>query len=49
MADHRRKSALVALCYRIAGHVKEAAKEVKGIRPGTFSVRGFFLAEGGLR
>jgi hypothetical protein len=33
----------VALCYRIAGHVKQAAKEVKGIGPGTFGCPGFFL------
>jgi O-succinylhomoserine sulfhydrylase len=33
---------LVALCYRIAGHVKQAAKEVKGIGPGTFRLSGVF-------
>lgn len=35
---------LVAICYRIAGHVKQAAKEVKGNGPGTSCVRGFFMA-----
>jgi O-succinylhomoserine sulfhydrylase len=32
----------VALCYRIAGHVKYSAKEVSGIGPGTFGWPGFF-------
>jgi hypothetical protein len=32
----------VAICYRIAGHVKQAAKEVKGIGPGTFGFAGVF-------
>ena len=32
----------VAICYRIAGHVKQAAKEVSGIRPGTFRFAGVF-------
>ena len=36
-------AANVALCYRIAGHVKQAAKEVKGIGPGTFGCPGLFL------
>jgi hypothetical protein len=36
----------VALCYRIAGHVKQAAKEVKGIGPGTFGMPGFFIGRG---
>jgi Cys/Met metabolism PLP-dependent enzyme len=44
-----RIQAPVAICYRIAGHVKQAAKEVKGIRPGTFwFCRGFLLAGGPL-
>ena len=39
-----RKRAFVAICYRIAGHVKQAAKEVKGISPGTFGYGpGFFI------
>jgi hypothetical protein len=33
----------VALCYRIAGHVKQAAKEVKGIAPAPFGCPGLFL------
>jgi O-succinylhomoserine sulfhydrylase len=37
----------VAICYRIAGHVKQAAKEVKGIRPGTFGFAGAFSWPGG--
>jgi hypothetical protein len=36
----------VALCYRIAGHVKQTAKEVKGIGPGTFGMPGFFIGRG---
>jgi hypothetical protein len=41
-SDGGRIETPVALCYRIAGHVKQAAKEVKGIGPGTFGP-GFFL------
>jgi O-succinylhomoserine sulfhydrylase len=37
----------VALCYRIAGHVKQTAKEVKGIGPGTFGLPGLFHWPGG--
>jgi O-succinylhomoserine sulfhydrylase len=33
----------VALCYRIAGHVKQAAKEVKGIAPAPFGCPGLFI------
>jgi O-succinylhomoserine sulfhydrylase len=33
----------VAICYRIAGHVKQAAKEVTGIGPGTSGLPGFFF------
>ena len=33
----------VVLCYRIAGHVKQTAKEVKGVGPGTFGMPGFFI------
>jgi O-succinylhomoserine sulfhydrylase len=32
----------VAICYRIAGHVKQTAKEVKGNGPGTFGFAGVF-------
>ena len=39
-----RMQAFVAICYRIAGHVKQAAKEVKGVSPGTFGFGpGFFI------
>lgn len=42
-----RKSKGVAICYRIAGHVKQAAKEVKGISPGASWYAGaFFWPEG---
>jgi hypothetical protein len=38
----------VALCYRIAGHVKQTAKEVQGCAaPRPFGFRGFSLAKGG--
>jgi hypothetical protein len=36
----------VALCDRIAGHVKQAAKRVRDASPGAFGLRGFFLAGG---
>jgi hypothetical protein len=36
----------VALCYRIAGHVKQTAKEVKGIAPAPFGMPGFFIGRG---
>ena len=35
----------MALCYRIAGHVKQTAKEVQGNRPGTSGLPGFFIAK----
>ena len=35
----------MALCYRIAGHVKQTAKEVQGICPGTSGLPGFFIAK----
>jgi hypothetical protein len=44
--DHGQRRAYVgyvALCYRIAGHVKQAAKEVKGIAPAPFACPGLFL------
>lgn len=37
----------VALCYRIAGHVKQTAKKVKGMIPEAFPVSGFFLGRRG--
>jgi hypothetical protein len=36
----------VALCYRIAGHVKQAAKEVKGMAPAPFGCPGLFVGQG---
>lgn len=38
---------IVALCYRIAGHVKQAAKEVRVLRPRRLFLAGGFLLRAG--
>jgi O-succinylhomoserine sulfhydrylase len=43
LAAKRRIRPFVALCYRIAGHVKQTAKEVEGIGPGTSGCPGLFI------
>jgi hypothetical protein len=39
----------VVLCYRIAGHVKQAAKEVRVFRPRCLFLAGGFLLRGAAR